>query len=111
MEWIHIFWISPFTHFFFIVINLFGLRAARGPFGLAHIFCGFHRAGLKSPDVNSGWNFKAQAREKFGPFGPAHSARPILTALPKPLDVLNHAKAILLWDDFSGLYSKTIRCT
>jgi hypothetical protein len=30
---------------------------------------------------------------------------------PKPLDVLNHAKTILLWNGFRGLYSKTIRCT
>ena len=65
---------------------LFGLWAAHGPFGLAHIFCGLYRAGLKSPDVNLGWNFKAQARKKIGPFGPAHSGRPILTALTSGRD-------------------------
>lgn len=69
---------------------LFGLRAAHGPFGLAHIFCGLYRAGLKSPDVNSGWNFKVQARKKIGPFGPAHSGQPILTTLDPTDDLSGH---------------------
>jgi hypothetical protein len=49
--------ILPFLLIFLkkkLIIIYSGLRAIRGPFGPAHIFCGLYQTGRKNLDVNSG---------------------------------------------------------
>ncbi|KEH23978.1 hypothetical protein MTR_7g098675 [Medicago truncatula] len=57
--------------------------SSRSPDGLALTGQGLLQAGLKSPIQISGSNYSAQALHFIRAFGPALTARPILTALAR----------------------------